>query len=334
MASAPSIPDPGKAAIQGVQTQAQLQPFQYLIDALASTGQSGSVTNPITGQTQNLDFTGLGTADVQNQYQKQMAQTLLNIQQNLGPQFVQQQLSDLQQADPTGYAAYKQLFDQIQTEANATSPGQAMSEQTQSQIQDILNKSQSLNPQELTDVQQGVRGNQVQNGIYLGNAPAQAEASAVVGATDQKQAAGQQEAQSFLASGVDPTDLQYRSIQQDMANLGAFISGQDPTAQFGSISGAQNQGAPNPSSGFNVNPINEGQAAGQGINNALGIYQGQVDWSQNNANPYLAGLSTAAGAAGTAFNLGWNPYANPPANQSFGSNRIRHKPKRCASQFR
>lgn len=306
--NSPKIPDPGAAAIQGVQTQAQLQPYQYLIDALASTGQAGSVTNPITGKTSNLDFTGLGTADVQNQFQNQMAQTLLDIQNGLGPEFVQQRLDDLQQADPTGYAAYKQLFDQIKQESAQGAPGLGMSEQVQSQIQDILGKSQSLNPQELIDVQQGARGNQVQNGIYLGNAPAQAEANAVVGATDQKQAAGQQEAQSFLASGTDPTDLQYRAIQQDMANLGAFISGQDPTAQFSSISGAQQQGAPNPNSGFNINPINEGQAAGQGINNALGIYQGQADWSQGNANPYLAGLSTAAGAAGTAFNLGYSPW--------------------------
>jgi len=310
--NSPSIPDPGKAAIQGVQTSAQLQPYQYLIDALASTGQAGSVTNPITGKTTNLDFTGLGTADVQNQFQNQMAQTLLDIQQGLGPEFIAQRLADLQQADPTGYAAYKQLFDQIKQESAQGPPGLGLSEQTQNQIQDILSKSQSLNPQELTDVQQGVRGNQVGSGIYLGNAPAQAEAGAVVNATDQKQAAGQQEAQSFLSSGVDPTDLKYRSIQQDMANLGAFISGQNPTAQFSSISGAQNQGSPYPNSGFGITPINEGQAAGQGINNALGIYQGQVDWSQNNANPYLAGLSTAAGAAGTAFNLGYSPWNTTP----------------------
>jgi len=312
--NSPSIPDPAKAALQGVQTSAQLNPYEYLINALASTGGSGSVTNPVTGQATNLDFTGLGTADVQNQFQSQMAQTLLDIQNGLGPQFIDQRLKDLQQADPTGYAAYKQLFDQIKQESASGAPGLGMSEQVQSQIQDILGKSQSLDPQELIDVQQGVRGNQVANGIYLGNAPSQAEASAVVGATDKKQAAGQQEAQQFLQAGVDPTDLQYRSIQQDMANLGAFISGQNPTAQFSSISGAQNQGAPSPNSGFSVPGINEGQAAQQGINNSLGIYQGQVDWSQGNANPYLAGLSTAAGAAGTAFNLGYSPWSTSPGN--------------------
>lgn len=314
MASSPSIPDPGKSAIQGVQTQAQLDPFTYLVNALASTGGSGAVTNPLSGQTTNLDFTGLGTADVQNQFQNQMAQTLLDIQNGLGPEFINQRLQDLQQADPTGYAAYKQLFDQIKQESTQGPPGLALSEATQGQIQDILSKSQSLNPQELIDVQQGVRGNQVASGIYLGNAPEQAEAGAVVNATDQKQAAGQQEAQSFLSAGVDPTDLQYRQTQQDMANLGAFINGQNPTAQFSSISGAQNQGAPNPNTGFTVPTINEGQAAGQGINNALGIYSGQVDWSQNNANPYLAGLGTAASAAGTAFNLGYSPWNTSAPN--------------------
>lgn len=317
--NSPQIPDPGKAAIQGVQTQAQLNPYEYLINALASTGGSGTVVNPLTGQPTSLDFTGLGTADVQNQYQDQMAQTLLNIQQNLGPQYVAQQIADLQQADPTGYASYKQLFDQIQQEANQGTPDLGLSEQTQSQIQDILKNSQTLNPQELIDAQQAARGGQVASGIYLGNAPAEAEAGAIVNATDQKQAAGNQEAQQFLASGVDPTDLQYRTIQQNMANLGAFISGQDPTAQFSSISGAQNTASPTPDSGFGVPAINEGQAAGQGINNALGLYSGEVNWANNSANPYLAGLSTLTNAAGTAFNLGYSPWntsmpsVNPPA---------------------
>jgi hypothetical protein len=316
--SSPTIPDPNKAAIAGIETSAQLNPFEYLINALASTGQSGNVTNPITGQTQNYDFTGLGTADVQNQFQNQMAQTLLDIQKGLGPEFVAQRLKDLEQSDPTGFAAYKQLFDQIKQESAQSPANLQLSEQTQSQINDILSKSQSLDPQELIDVQQGARGGQVQNGIYLGNAPAQAEAGAVVGATDQKQAAGQQEAQSFLQSGVSPEDINYRKIQQDMANLGAFISGQDPTAQFSSISGAQSQAAPYPNSGFQVPTINEGQAAGEGIQNRLGIYQGQVDWSQNSANPYLAGLSTAANATGTAFNLGYSPWSTSGAGGGMG----------------
>src|SRR5271154_1709121 len=106
MASSPSIPDPNQAAIAGIQQQQADYPFSYLVNALSQTGGNANLINPATGQSQDYNFTGLGDQQVQNQVSNQMAQVLLGIQQNYGPQYIQQSLQELQQSDPTGYAAY------------------------------------------------------------------------------------------------------------------------------------------------------------------------------------------------------------------------------------
>ena len=316
--SAPSVPDPTVAATAGIQQQVADYPYQYIVDALAQTGGIGAVTSP-TGTTSNLDFTGLGTADVQNQYQNQMAQSLLQMQQTYGPQYVAQALNDLQQSDPQGYAAYQQLWQQIQNQNQAAPPNLPLATGTQTDVLNNLTGSQALTPEELTQVQQGVRGGQVASGVFLGNAPAQAEAGAVVGATDQKNATGQQAAGQYLAAGVTPADIQYQTLQQDMANMGAFVNGQTPTAQFSQIGGAQGGAAPYPNTGYQSPTLNEGQAASQGINNALGIYQGQVDWSNSQVNPYMAGLNFASQGLQTASNLGafQSPYYPSVGAQTF-----------------
>src|ERR1017187_1373125 len=105
--SKPSIPDPNKAAVAGASADLANFPFQYMINSLAQTGGSANIAG------QNYDFTGLGNADVAGQMSGQMAQALLDIQNNYGSQYVQQRLADLQQSDPTGYAARQQLFDKI-----------------------------------------------------------------------------------------------------------------------------------------------------------------------------------------------------------------------------
>jgi len=298
------MPPSSSSAIAGLQTQSGLYPFQYLIDALSQTGGSGTITDPLTGNPTPLDFTGLGTADIQNQTSAQMAQTLLNIQQTLGPDYVKLALDNLKQSDPTGYAAYNQVWEQIQQQAAAPAPGIGMSEQLQGNIQSLLGGSQELSPSELSQVQQGARSNNVASGIYLGNAPAEAEGAAVVGATDKKQQDAQNAAGEFLAAGISPADLQYQQLQQDMANYGAFINGQSPTNQIGQLQGGRTQAAPYPNTGFSPSTLNLGQGGEMGINNAQSLSSINNIWNQNTMNPYLAGLNLftqgvgVAGAAG------------------------------------
>ena len=300
--SKPSIPDPNKAAVAGASADLANFPYQYMINSLAQTGGSADIAG------QNYDFTGLGNADVAGQMSGQMAQALLDIQNNYGGQYVQQRLADLQQSDPTGYAARQQLFDKILADSKSAAPNAQMSSDLQDEVNSQLANGGQLTGGpggELEQVQQSVRGQQIANGITLGNAPASAEASAVEGASENKQNAEQSAAGAYLNAGVSPEDIQYRQIQQSLGNLGAFVNGQTPEAQFGSLSGAQTGAAPfnpvNYSTSATINP----NSAVQGITNANNIYSGQVNWANSQVNPYLAGLSTATSGINLANNLGF-----------------------------
>lgn len=259
-----------------------------------------------------MDFTGLGQADVQSQMNAQMAQVLLDIQKNYGADYITQRLADLKQSDPTGYAARQQLFDKILADSKAN-PDRPLADDLQNSINDELSKGGQLTGKEQEQVQQGVRGSQLKNGIFLGNAPTEQEAGAVEGAGEQLQTQRQEQAQSYLQSGVSPEDVQYRNIQQSLSNLGAFVNGQTPTAQFGSISGAQNGAAPFSLAQANSAGINTGAAEANGVNNAFSIYNAQ----SSQANPFLAGLSTGAstyGALNQIFNTA--PATNSQSNWS------------------
>ncbi|HEX7653606.1 MAG TPA: hypothetical protein VF607_08870 [Verrucomicrobiae bacterium] len=301
----PSIPDPNKAAAAGAIADVANFPFKAQIDALAQLG--GKAT--INGQT--YDFTGLGNADQNAAVSDQMAQALLDIQKNYGAAYVKQRLADLQQADPAGYAARKQMFDRILADAQAN-PTRPLATDLQNQVQSLLAQGSRLTTgpgSETEAVQQGVRGQQVGSGIYLGNAPAAQEAAAVVQAGDQQQAQRQAQGLSFLQSGVSPEDVQYRRIQQSLANLGNAINGQSPVAEFASLSGAQSGAAPfNP--GPTQSPALNPNAALQGLQNSAALYSGQVNWANSQVNPWTAGLATAANATSALGNLGWKPFAN------------------------
>jgi hypothetical protein len=308
--NSPSIPDPNKAAQAGAIADLSNFPFKQQIDALAQMG--GKAT--INGQT--YDFTGLGNAAVDNKVSDQMAQAMLDIQKNYGPAYIKQRLADLQQSDPTGYAARKQMFDKILADAQAN-PDRPMAADTQKQITDLLSQGSNLTtgPNSETEaVQQGVRGQQVANGIYLGNAPASQEATAIVNAGDQMQQERQQKALGFLQSGVSPEDVTYRRIQQSLSNLGSAINGTSPVAQFSSLSGAQTGAAPFAPGNVQSPSLNP-NAALNGMQNAADIYSGKVNWAASQANPWTTGLATATNAYSALNNAGAfnRSYSMPPA---------------------
>lgn len=319
--SAPSAPDPTIAAQVGIWQTEKNFPFSSEINALSQTGGK----EKINGKT--YDFTGLGTADIQNQYSDQMAGVLLAIQQKYGAAYITQRLADLKQSDPQGYAAYQQLFDKIQQEAKQTPPDMPLSQATQDHINGILKGSTSLTPDEMTQVKQQQGAQDAASGIMLGNAPAQAMGRAAVGAVDNKTNQAEAAANQYLSKGVTPSDILYRKLQQDMANEGAFINGQNPTAQFGSLAGAQNGASPNPNTGFQPSQMNEFAAAGQGIANSNQMFAYQNQLAQGSANPYLAGLSSLIQGGTTAAsiwsqptqygatpNINANPYYTNPIN--------------------
>jgi hypothetical protein len=311
-ATIPAQPDQAALAAQGIAQSATNYADSYQLNALASEGGKGYVNGKF------YDFTGAGDAANQGAVSSQLADAMLAIQSANGPQQIAQSIANLKQSDPIGYAAHQQLFDQIMTESqNPTDPNQLVSTGTQNQILSLLGQGSNLStgPQSETEaVQQGVRGQQTENGIFLGNAPASQEASAVEGAGEAQQNAVQQQALQFQQSGVDPADVQYRMMQQNLANLGAYINGQTPEAQFGSVAGAGNGavafngGQPNSAS---MNP----NAGLQAVQLGNQVYQQQAQFAGNQANPFLAGLSGLGQAAGFA-NQAYTGYNNAANQQS------------------
>lgn len=304
--SAPAPPDPNQAAVAGQAADVSNFPSEWAVNTAAQTG--GKVN--VDGQT--YDFGGLSNADAASKVSSQTAQALLDIQNNYGPAYIKQRLADLQQSDPAGYAAYQQLFDRIQTDAT-TNPDRPMAADLQNQVQTMLSTSGQLDANGTRQVQNQVRAGQALNGITLGNEPAAQESTALVGASDNLRASQQQQAESYLGSGVSPQDVTYRRIQQSLANLGAFQNGQTPTAEFGQLSGAQSQAAPQTATNYSTPAsLNPGASSAEGLNFANSLY-GQTSQFQNQqANPWLSGLTTGVNALSTAGQLGYSPWSPAP----------------------
>lgn len=308
----PKIPDPNDAAAAGALQETLNFPFTYAIDAAAKMGTRW--TDPLTGQV--YDFTGLGDAANQAAVSDQMAQTLLDIQRDYGAEYIKQRLADLKQSDPIGYAARKQLFDRILADAERN-PDRPLAEATQDLIVQTLQRGGQLDARQRQQVQERVRGGQVARGITLGNAPANEETQAIVGASDELKRQRQQQGLEFLSAGVSPEDVEYRRIQQALANLGAFVNQETPAAQFRQLSGAQQGAAPFTSTGAPSTALDP-NAAAQGINNAFLLYHQQLQ----QANPVLGALSTGVSTFNTMVNLGYNPWrpATATANNPWAVN--------------
>jgi hypothetical protein len=294
-----AAPDPADAAVGGIQADLALSPHNYLLNAAAQMGTKVTIDGKV------YDFTGLSEADTAAKVSDQMAQTLLDIQREKSPQIIEQRLAELKAADPKGYAARQDLFDQIMAEANKN-PDRPLSTQTSQLIQDELAKGVGFSDdKQKREVQDSVRGKQVKSGIFRGNTATGEEAKTVVGAGEQLRNQRQQNALDLLQSGTTPEDVAYRQMQQTLGNLGSFVNGQTPTAQFGQVSAASSGPVKMGNTGVNTN-LFDPNAAGSGVNNALSQWNTQTNYQNQQANPWLAGLSTAFTAAGTLKNInGW-----------------------------
>ena len=288
----PDIPDPADAAVGGIQQDMLLSPFNYLINAAAQMGQK------VTVDGKTYDFTGVGQADTAKVVSEQMAQTLLDIQKEKSPAIIAQRLAELKAADPKGYAARQDLFDRIMAEATAN-PDRPLSTETNRLVQDELAKGAGFDDdKQKQEVQGAVRGKQVQSGIYRGNTATSEEAKTVVGAGEALKSSRQQNALDLLQSGSTPEDIAYRKMQQTLGNLGSFVNGQTPTAQFGQVSAAASGPVKFGTSGINTNTFNP-NAAGQGVSDMMSNFNTQTGYNNSQANPWLAGLTTSANAVGT-----------------------------------
>jgi hypothetical protein len=283
------LPDYAQAAREGVYANLESYPTSYMVNAAARLG------IPLTIGGKTYDFTGLGDVETSAAMSDQMAQVLLDLQRTRGPEVIRQRIEELKAADPQGYAARKQLFDAIVADAER-SPNRPMAQQLQSTIMSELQKEGKLDARAQQQVRNSVRGRQVASGITLGNAPVLEEASAMVRAGESARDMRQQQANTFLQSGVSPEDVEYRRLQQALSNYGSFINGSTPSAQFGGLSSAGNGAVPFMGGGYNQVQQNP-NAAAQGANWESNIYSRSSNWQNQQVSPYLAGFSGMMAAA-------------------------------------
>lgn len=283
-------PDYAASAQEGVYADLETLPFKRLIDAASKGGEK--VT--IGGKT--YDFTSLGDADAAAANAKTMAQALLDIQKTYGADYVRQRVAELKLSDPEGQAARDQLFGKIQAQMATPSNRPAAEALEASTLAETL-KGASLDGNQLREVQQGVRGAQAGRGNVLGNAAAAQEARAVGNAGEELRGQRQTAAVNYLTSGVTPEDVRYREIQQNLENLGSFINGASPTAQFSGLASAGNGAAPF-YGGTAMTSATNANAGTQAAQRNLSVYQTQTNWQQQQANPYLAGAGAGLRAYG------------------------------------
>lgn len=302
----PEVPDPNAAAVAGAVADMENYPFEYQINNLAKMGGRATING------KEYDFTGLGDADTAAAMSDKMAQTLLDLQKQYGPDFIKQKLAELKVADPTGYAARQQLFDQIMADAEA-SPDRPMNTRLQAMVQEELAKGGKLDARQTEQVQQGVRGKQLRNGIFLGNAATSEEVGALVNAGEAERTKRQQQGIGILNSGVLPEDVKFRQIQQALSNLGNFTNGASPTAQFNSLSSASNGAVPFQTGATNPAQLNP-NATQMGMSNALDLYSQNQNWANSHLNPFLAGISGGVAGYNLANKAGWGTSPTTSAN--------------------
>lgn len=318
----PDVPDPATGYVAGINTDLETLPARRIIEALALTGGRGTVNIPGRGGGNvPVDFTGLGEADYQRRYADQLTQELLDIQRQFGPQYVEQRLAELEASDPEGAAMRRNLWDTIQTSSETLTPRPGQ-EALRDSILAELNRGGELDPETQRRLSQQVLGSQVARGNYLGNAAATQEATAIAQAQEAQKASRHAQAMAFLTGGLDPAEAAYREQMQDISNIGAFLGGETPVAQFSQLSGAQTGAAPFYQSGPlpGVNP----NAGWQGIQNQQGVYNANQYLQNNTVNPWVSGLSGALQGArigmnwgAPAANNGISWASNAPANPGY-----------------
>lgn len=296
-------PDPAQGYVAGIREDLAGLPAKRLIEALALLGDKGTVNIPGRGD-QEFDFTGLGEADYQRQYADQLTGQLLAMQRELGPAYVEQRLKELELSDPEGAAMRRQLWGTIQQGVADGPTARPGAEALQEQILADLERGGTLDEATSSKVTQGVLGNQVARGNWMGNAPATEEATALTQAGEAQNTKAQQAALLFLTTGVSPEEAALREEQQNLANIGAFLSGETPTAQFGQVSGAQNQSVPFSTPGANNLPGVNPNAGWQGVNYANSVYGLNQQARAGTVNPWVAGLSGAFQGANVWAGLG------------------------------
>lgn len=249
----------------------------------------------------SLDFAGYGTADIEGKLARQNADTAIALGEKYGVDFAKEATKEAEQADPEGTAARKMEYQLIQDQINKPKPVNPLSTGLESQIDSQLKAGSGLDPMSRDLLEQAVAKSNAARGDRS-NAGDIAQSMSTGMEGQARREAGATKSQGFLSSGTSPADIEYRRSQQNLANLGAFTSGQTPESQFSNLSGA-GQGAAPQVNGQQLPsmPNNASQVGGQ---YGVQAYQAQLNQAQNGTSPWLAGLSTLLSGVSSAAKSG------------------------------
>lgn len=253
-----------------------------------------------------VDFSGMGAAEVQSKLNQEMAQVQLQLQQRYGTQFAQEAAHEIALADPQGAQARQELYDLTEQQNNAT-PDRPVANLLDRQVGEQLASGSNLDPTMRSVLDQAVANAQ---GARGGQTPANTDDFAYPLQSGfeglQRELAGEQKATGWLASGSTPEDIQYRRAQQNLANLGSFVNGQTPEAQFRNLSAASQGSTPFVSGQpLQQMPPDSGGAIGY----TTAGYLQNMRYQQSQANPWMSGLSSMLGLGNVLGNAGWSPFA-------------------------
>lgn len=249
------------------------------------------------------DFTGFGEADVQGKIAEDYADLMIELGDKYGQQFVEEARKQLELSDPEGMAAREKMGQMIEQQAEET-PERPVADLMEQQVGEQLESGNRLDAMS-RDVLDASLQDALRARGQTGSVDQFAQPMETGLAGDARRQAGIQKALGWLSSGATPEDVQFRREQQNLANMGAYIGGRTPQAEFANLSGAQ-QGATPMRGGAPLPTMN--QNAGQSSQQAaLNDWQTQMGYEANQANPWMAGLSGLLGVGSAAGKAGWQP---------------------------
>lgn len=242
------------------------------------------------------DFTGYGTADIQSELARKMADVEANLGDKYGTQFAKEAAKEAEQANPLGTAARNKEYDLIQQHLNNPDPINPLSTSLQSGIDAQLKAGNGLDPMSRDLLDAAVaKANASRGGAVDPNAVATRMGEGAEG--EARRQAGITKSQAFLNSGATPADIEYRREQQNLADLSSFVGGRTPESQFQSLSGAGQGAAPiTPAQSQPQMPTNAAQVGTAGASAQFGAQTQQA----SQPNSWLAGISALLSAGSGA----------------------------------
>jgi hypothetical protein len=308
----PPAPDYGKATREGIAADLDSLAVRRLIDYAAKAGIATDYTDPFTGQTKRVDFTGKGDADL-SRLQAQtygdtadiMARTLRDLGRNYNADFIDLAVEGAKRSDPLGYEARQELGRRLLADTGALPEESALVRMGRTaaleRALDEFALGRNASADQLRNWQQDARAAAVARGNTSGTGVENAEAFNSFVNRDNLQ---QQRTNNLLAAGAQAFGQEHglrqeklQNLQRVTSNLSNYALATPISAQFQNLQGAQ-QGA-TPFQPVYVGGIGQNPNAGaQGAQFAQSIYgtQAGIYGTQmaNQSNP----LGTIAGIFG------------------------------------